>query len=216
MLPTESLQRQAEPTDRLLVVSGSCSPVTGVQIEWALKHGYAGIRVPSSLLLGNETEASQTKLLEEAERFLREGKSVILYTALGPADESIAQTRDYLRSKGLDSVASGELLGARLGQMARELVLSTGLQRIVCAGGDTSGFAVKQMDLFALEIMAGIVPGGPLCRAYSNDAKLDGLEIVLKGGQVGPPDFFERVRKGRSEGQLDTPSMDGKQGFYEQ
>jgi uncharacterized protein YgbK (DUF1537 family) len=34
-------------------------------------------------------------------------------------------------------------------------------------------------------------PGAPLCRIHSDDQHLDGLDIVLKGGQMGSPDFFE-------------------------
>jgi uncharacterized protein YgbK (DUF1537 family) len=35
-------------------------------------------------------------------------------------------------------------------------------------------------------------------RAWSTDANRDGLEIVLKGGQIGAADFFGLVRAGRS------------------
>ncbi|MBD0378679.1 four-carbon acid sugar kinase family protein [Paenibacillus sedimenti] len=189
---------QAEPTDRVLVVSGSCSPATEAQIEWALAHGYAGIRVPASIFFEDATDTTLPSLLQEADRMLQAGKNVILYTALGPHDESIEQTQNRLRTRGLSLAASGELIGGRLGEMARELVLSAGLKRVIFAGGDTSGFAVKRLNLYALEMIAPIVSGGPLCRAYSNDERIDGLQVVLKGGQVGPPDFFDRVRRGIS------------------
>ena len=39
-------------------------------------------------------------------------------------------------------------------------------------------------------------PGAPLCRAKSGDERIDGLEIALKGGQVGGPEYLEQVRKG--------------------
>jgi uncharacterized protein YgbK (DUF1537 family) len=36
-----------------------------------------------------------------------------------------------------------------------------------------------------------------LCRAHAEEATgLDGLELVLKGGQIGPEDFFRVAREG--------------------
>ena len=46
-------------------------------------------------------------------------------------------------------------------------------------------------------MLAGLAPGAPLCRAWSDDPKRDGLEIVLKGGQVGGASFYGDVRAGR-------------------
>ncbi|MDG0789910.1 hypothetical protein OMP38_02895 [Cohnella ginsengisoli] len=63
-------------------------------------------------------------------------------------------------------------------------------------GGDTSGYVTRALGIYALECLQTLAPGVPLCRAYADDAKLDGLELVLKGGQVGGERFFERVRKG--------------------
>lgn len=198
MLPMSSESMEAKAADRLLVVSGSCSPATCAQIEWALAHGYAGIRVPAPLFFEEDAGKTLSHLLSEAEQFLRDGKNVILYTALGPHDSSIEETQNLLRMSGKSLAASGERIGGLLGDMARELVQSLGLKRVVFAGGDTSGFAVKRMNMYALEMIAPIVSGGPLCRAYSHDERIDGLEVVLKGGQVGPPDFFERVQRGQS------------------
>ena len=56
--------------------------------------------------------------------------------------------------------------------------------------------AVSQLGLYALTWVAATQPGAPLCRAHSDTPELDGLELVLKGGQVGSEDFFERVRTG--------------------
>ncbi|MDR6880639.1 four-carbon acid sugar kinase family protein [Bacillus sp. 3255] len=197
-LPACAPDLRAEPAEQLLVVSGSCSPATSAQINWALAHGYAGVRVPAPLFFAEDAAEVQEQVMREAERHLRAGKNVIMYTALGPNDESIAETHQLLSQDGRHLSATGERIGGRLGEMAKQLVMSAGLRRVVFAGGDTSGFAIKQLNLYALEMIAPVVPGGPLCRAYSHDERLDGLEVVLKGGQVGPPDFFERVRLGLS------------------
>jgi uncharacterized protein YgbK (DUF1537 family) len=41
-----------------------------------------------------------------------------------------------------------------------------------------------------------MAPGSPLCRAHADDAALDGLELAMKGGQHGRPDYFESIRRG--------------------
>jgi uncharacterized protein YgbK (DUF1537 family) len=53
------------------------------------------------------------------------------------------------------------------------------------------------LGLRAFTVLAGLAPGAPLCRAWSDDPRRDGLEIVLKGGQVGGPAFYGEVRAGR-------------------
>jgi len=112
---------------------------------------------------------------------LSAGRSVVLYTALGDAD----------RVPG-----GGETLGRRLGLLLRELVLRSGVRRAVVAGGDTATHAIRQLGVYALTFMAPTAPGAPLCRAHSDHAPLDGLELALKGGQVGPYDYFDVVRRG--------------------
>jgi uncharacterized protein YgbK (DUF1537 family) len=67
------------------------------------------------------------------------------------------------------------------------------VRRVVICGGDTSSHAVQQLGIYALTWSANLQPGGPLCRAHA-DSELDGLELVLKGGQVGTDDFFDVVR----------------------
>jgi uncharacterized protein YgbK (DUF1537 family) len=64
------------------------------------------------------------------------------------------------------------------------------------AGGDTSGHVVRQVGIEVLEVVMPLAPGAPLCRASSGHAAVDGLEIALKGGQIGRPDFFGSVLRG--------------------
>jgi uncharacterized protein YgbK (DUF1537 family) len=52
------------------------------------------------------------------------------------------------------------------------------------------------MGLDALAWAAPLERGAPLVRAFAAEPELDGLELVLKGGQMGAPDFFETVRRG--------------------
>ena len=162
------------PVDRLIVVSGSCSPATEAQIRRAMADGFTGIRV-------DVTAADHESVFAAALDSLRRGRSVVLYTALGPADRL--------------AHAGGDALGERLGTLLRDLIHRSGVGRIVVAGGDTSTHAVRKLGISALTFADLTVPGAPLCRTHSAEASVNGLELVLKGGQIGPEDYFERVRK---------------------
>ena len=65
---------------------------------------------------------------------------------------------------------------------------------MVIAGGNTSSSAAREIGLEALEVQAEISPGAPLCRGLSRDARIDGLQIALKGGQMGKGDYFGLAR----------------------
>lgn len=184
-------------TDRLLVLSGSCSPVTQTQIEWALAHGFAGIQIPAlDWLDPDRVEASCAEVFKQALRRLGEGQSVILYSAAGPDDPSIGALRTRLDELGWETADSARAIGTHLGGLARNLVAAARLRRILIAGGDTSGYVTRELGIDAITFRSAIVPGGPLCRCYSEDPRLDGLELSLKGGQVGGADYFELVRRG--------------------
>jgi uncharacterized protein YgbK (DUF1537 family) len=165
------------PAGQLIVISGSCSSVTERQIAWAVENGYDGIRVTPD---GDEREPLR-RALEALER----GRHPLLYTALGPSDPAI-----------LDARGRGERVGARLGSLARRLLEASGLKRLVVAGGDTSGYVARQLGLYALEMAAPLAPGSPLCRARAREDAFDGLEIAMKGGQVGKPDYFGSALRG--------------------
>lgn len=180
------------PVRQLLVVSGSASPMTAAQIQWASEHGFDCLRAPAEDLCRTETaEGTATRLFDRALASLGQGKSVVVYTAAGPDDPSIRTTRDTLAG-GTGSTA--KLLGSGLGRLARELLLRTGLKRVVVAGGDTSSYATQELGLYGLEMLAELTPGAPLCRGYSEDPRFDGLEIALKGGQMGKADYFGMAR----------------------
>lgn len=179
------------PVKQLLVMSGSASPMTAQQIAWAAEHGFDTLRAPAEdLVSADRVEAARRALLDRALASLRAGNSVLIYTAAGPEDASIAATRARLGEGG----NTARTLGTEMGRLTRELLLQSGLRRVVIAGGDTSSYATQELGLYALEMQSELTPGAPLCRGYSNDPRFDGLEIALKGGQMGKADYFGRVR----------------------
>ncbi|MBO8165021.1 MAG: four-carbon acid sugar kinase family protein [Brevibacillus sp.] len=185
-----------KPADRIFVISGSASPVTKLQIENALQQGFYGIRIPVPHLVNSRAVPQQ--LLDEAIQQLNQGKSVIMYTAMGPDDTAIAETRERLADMGMRDTESGAFIGSQLGKWTREIMKAAQLRRVVIAGGDTSGFVTRELNVYGLEVRLSISPGAPLCKAYSHDKELDGIELALKGGQLGSTDYFVRVKQAKS------------------
>jgi uncharacterized protein YgbK (DUF1537 family) len=183
--------------EQIIVVSGSAAPATAAQIEWALAHDFVGIQLDATQLVDPVlADAARMLSIERALASLSSGRSVLLYSARGPDDPSIAVTRRRLTELGLEPGSVGQRLGTQQGLIVRELLERTGIRRVVVTGGDTCGHAVRQLEIYALEIAMPVAPGAPLCRAHSTDLRFQNLEIALKAGQVGKPDYFGSILRG--------------------
>ncbi|MCQ4633068.1 four-carbon acid sugar kinase family protein [Shinella sp. CPCC 100929] len=178
----------AGPVDRIAVVSGSVSPTTERQIRHALANGFAGVTLDPLALAGDDGGPAIAAAIEAGLKVLESGSSVVLYTALGPAAD---------RGGDLDGGAR-QRLGRALGRIQSALIARAGLSRAVVAGGDTSSHALGEMGISALTLKMPLpqTPGSPLCIAHGGAA--DGLQIALKGGQVGGDDYFSMIRAGRA------------------
>lgn len=197
ILRSNDFSRSVDTAKQIIVVSGSCSPVTGGQIEWALEKGFAGIELDASKLADPDHAATERAAAKrQALTALTGGRSVVLFSARGPADPQIEALRRAASARGLDLPSARERLAEQQGIILRELLEATGLRRAVIAGGDTSSHAARQLGIYALELLTPIAPGSPLCRASSSDARFDGLEIALKGGQGGQADYFGSILRG--------------------
>ena len=64
------------------------------------------------------------------------------------------------------------------------------------AGGDTSSLALRALGAWGLSWQGQLAPGVALTRLHADNHALQGLEILLKGGQMGPPDIFTRLLLG--------------------
>ena len=168
----------------LLVMSGSCSPVTKNQIEFAVAHGF--VEMPLEMETFQDEAGNGFRLgcsVEEIVSALRQNQSVIIHTG------NIRQ---------IDQSTSARTLGETLGYIAKRISEKVKLKRIVVAGGDTSSYAARAMEIDAVEMIAPFVIGAPLCKAYSKNEKINGVEINFKGGQVGDEKYFELLLNGNS------------------
>ena len=76
------------------------------------------------------------------------------------------------------------------------MIRAAGVRRAVIAGGDTSGRAAHELGVYALSALAPTTPGAALNTAHSDDPEIDGLQLALKGGQMGSEDYFGWIRAG--------------------
>jgi uncharacterized protein YgbK (DUF1537 family) len=182
--------RSAPPPARvshMLVVSGSCSPVSALQLRRLIEHGAVEIPLDAAALV----DAPQPLFEETLPRvldLLARGASVVLHTCLGPDDPRFAAARQRLHAAG----APPHTLGLRLAALLRLILERARPPRIAIAGGDTSAAAGEALGLESLELLAPIDPGGPLCLARGAPL-IGGAGLILKGGQIGKPDYFLRA-----------------------
>ncbi len=124
------------------------------------------------------------------------GHSLIVYTALGPDDASLGETRTLMKRYELTSEGFAKIVGHAFGRLMQRAVEDAGVRRLLVAGGDTSGYTMHGLDAYAIEIESNFVVAGALCRLCSTNPNVEGVQIMLKGGQVGGEDLFEAVRMG--------------------
>ena len=196
----ERLYRKRDPVDTLLVVAGSASSTTAAQIDWASEHGFRDVRLDTEALVDPDAAAeARATAATAAVDAIEDDESVVLYSARGPDDPALERTREHYDSLDLEGSLETRL-GREQGAILRETLERTGLTRACVAGGDTSSHATPQLDVRALEAIAPVGPGAPLCRVHADGSTFDGLELALKGGQIGTrndeADYFGAVREG--------------------
>lgn len=179
------VQTAIAPVSSLLVLSGSCAIQTGRQIDAAAQAGWATVELNPSELTDTRAVAGK---LEELKPGIMENLSnerpTIVFTARG--NDMDRNHFEDIPPQLIGEAYAGLMISARK---------ETGTQRVVLAGGDSSSYAVRKSDADSLTIKVfDRVQHGHLCELMGGG--LDGLEVLLKGGQVGDEDYFIRVLNG--------------------
>lgn len=181
--------------DRMVVVSGSVSPTTAAQIAWAKANGFAGIAFDATSVcrepadLDREIARAVAACLDAIDR----GLDPLVYTAEGPDDPAVEA---FIRAAaGQDLSKLNQRTGDALGRVLHQTLSHGGVRRAVVSGGDTSGHATRQLGIHALSALAPTIPGAALFQAHA-DGPMDGLQLALKGGQMGSHDYFGWIRSG--------------------
>lgn len=163
----------------LLVICGSCSPVTTTQIRHALQNGFEEVVIDVLKLAGADADREQEAVFEKGLAVLNRKQGLLIH------------------SNGAERTEAGKMmadtLGTALGEIARALIERTSVKRLVIAGGDTSSYAARALGIEALEMISPFVSGAPFCKAHSKNKSINGMEINMKGGQVGAEDYFVKA-----------------------
>ena len=189
---------------QVLAVSGSASALSALQIDAAVAAGFVDLPVDARALVAanasDEWQHSLGLLADRAILALQQGHSVMLHTARGAHDPRIDAMLAALVSSGLNRDQAkhegGRLLGQRLGQLVDTVLRAVPLRRLLLSGGDTASQITQRLAPDALLIAARLAPGAPLCRVVSRERHLQQLQIALKGGQMGQPDYFVKALRG--------------------
>lgn len=176
-----------EPVEQGLVLVGSVAEQTRRQIQHAVGNGWRHLfHTPDELAAASVED--EPDVMHQVLRCLERGESVIL------------------GSSTLESTAGARLTvsteqGRRIGETYARILSAAAARglagRSAIAGGDTSGWAIKHMGVYALRIVGALDVAAAVCALRSDDRALDGTQIVLKGGQVGGDDFFSRLLSGQ-------------------
>lgn len=187
-----------QAVEQMFAVSGSCASTTADQITCAEANGFKIIEFDAAAAadpqrLGTEMNHVSTDSLST----LSSGYDVLVTTARGPDDPSLARMAEAIDKSDASTGEVNARLGNALGQLVADIRRQTGLPRIAIGGGDTSGHALTALRAEALSAVAPLAPGAPVCRLHTRaDAAIDGLELTLKGGQMGEPEFFTQAKGG--------------------
>lgn len=190
-----------EQVTQVLVVSGSCSPITQSQIDRAEKNGFVEVALDTPSIAACEgSPESIAQPTSKVIELLKSGKNVVVHTSKGNNDPRISATMDVLAKWGTDGSADGSLsaraLGVALGRLVRTVLEATTIRRICIAGGDTASFVAQAMGIEAIKMICPLAPGAPLCSVKAPNSPADGLQVSFKGGQVGKESFFGSLLKG--------------------
>jgi uncharacterized protein YgbK (DUF1537 family) len=158
---------------RCAILSGSCSEVTRNQIA---NHAKTGVQHKIDVAGVMRGEVTIDGLLSW---FLAQDGLPMLYSSA-----STTAVHRVQAEFGMKAVA--DRLDKLFGDLAIALV-AAGFERLVVAGGETSGAVVGALRLNALSMGPEIDPGVPAMRAGSN------LTIALKSGNFGADNFFEKA-----------------------
>lgn len=170
-LPPHTPSHPAKP---VFILAGSRSQTTALQVDKANEFVQLAIH-PAEL--EHNSGKLLTKLSSTSIKLLDQGINVL---AVVSKDMQHGITRTELAQFTANLLAS--------------ITASGSIGRLGIAGGDTSSFALQSLGVESLSYVADIEPGICLCRLRSiANPAIHGLEVVLKGGQMGTPNLFTKL-----------------------
>ncbi|MBC2860833.1 four-carbon acid sugar kinase family protein [Stappia sp. 28M-7] len=152
-----------------LALAGSRSAATAAQVAAASR--YTRLPLGAKDIAGEGREACAARCAQ----MLAAGTNVLAH--LDPeADYGLAP----------------DALSESLAELAARILALHPVAALAVAGGDTSGAVVRRLGFDSLSFEARAGSGVAVCRGHAPGTLLEGMRLLLKGGQVGPLDLFDR------------------------
>lgn len=162
---------------RQLVLAGSCSKATRGQIARA-KENWPTRKIDIDQIAAGEDIVSALAnwaIGQPAD------KPALIYASADPAEVAASQARYGVHE-------AGEMVERTLGELAIRLT-QAGFDKLVVAGGETSGAVVSALGVQSLRIGPEIAPGVPWTETTGGKH----IALALKSGNFGGETFFEEA-----------------------
>lgn len=167
---------ESATSGKAIILAGSVSEATLQQVEKFKASGGISIKLdPIKLINGSQTKE---EIWEEISSINKD--AVLVYSSDTPENVRKAQ------SIGVEKVS--EMLEQTTAYLAKNAEKS-GANRIIVAGGETSGAVTQTLGYDSYLVGESIAPGVPIMVPIENK----NLRLVLKSGNFGQEDFFLRA-----------------------
>lgn len=166
-------------TGPAVILSGSCSVMTNDQVaDYKTKAPFLAVDVDR---LMTSPDGYDEEVLAWFTAQPAGATAPLIFATAGPTEvQRLQQT--------YGAAESSKAIEDFFGRIARELV-ATGVQRMIVAGGETSGSVTTALGITGFEVGNPIAPGVPWVRS------LDGqIDLALKSGNFGTVDFFSQAQ----------------------
>ena len=165
-----------EAEGRTLILAGSCSKMTLEQIEEFQQTGQPSYRIePSQLLEGKQS-------LDEFKGYIEKSDgNVLIYSS---------DTVTHIQNNSFRQREVSDVLEQALSELAL-FAIKAGIDKIIVAGGETSGAVMLRLNYKMFHIGKSVAPGVPVLIPFNRPK----LHIVLKSGNFGKRDFFVETVK---------------------
>jgi uncharacterized protein YgbK (DUF1537 family) len=170
----ETFTLESKTSGRSILLAGSCSKATREQVRLYRDRGGKVLEVsPVRLLAGTQTT-------DEIWRFIQANDDPLLYSP-GAFSEEKKETE-------IDPDAASARLEQVMAEIGRR-AFDNGYTRIIVAGGETSGAVMLALGFDSFFIGPSVAPGVPVMIPVNHP----NIRLILKSGNFGQPDFFERA-----------------------
>ena len=166
-----------------IIFAGSCSNATQKQVHNYLDGGGNGIELdPEKLLQGTQN------IQDVWNQICKCNSEDILIYSCGSAGKIQNTDNHFAKAQILEDTV------AALAKKAAE----NGYNRIISAGGETSGAITKSLGFDSYYIGESVAPGVPIMIPFEKMT----MRLVLKSGNFGSEDFFTKALEKTGSGKI--------------